>query len=961
MEFYGVPLSSSNSMASTRQMRKSPRTASPFNNTVTETSKENPQTHIRKEILYPKQFTWTEPPTRPPAPSFQDHRGLERQGVLEHMAPLGSLPNAKVKLRVKQYEPGKRFVQTKLSDNGIGGGGRGVAAVAKDKRREVPKRTNSDTNGIIHGEQPNGIIQSTEKDEVDADFAPSPKRQRLVTPQQRVQSAAPPTLPTVKSPYTGNRVTHDALKPIVDSAVERSVDIGRPSLGLAVRRLYEQSFGDPNLATLLTAILSQRPTPIQSEEFQKFINRSRKEMKAEKKSRRSSVAGNSLNNNTPEAINRILAINNGGNHDRHNSPLAQQSIIKHTPLQSPISRSTSPTTFMNPDYLSPSTMTTRKRPAGPSEAPVNKRAKREISVASQESALSEIDSDGLKDLEEASKKELLPGSNGISTPTEDITLESKPPVHKFATRQNKIPLKKTAEPVELPSEADKAAQEETIAMRRKLRRDFKDYHIEESHIRPSTYQTPPPSLQPSLNDIPIIAEPSRHQGELDTAQSTTSSQPEEPFLPIPPTLRHSSRAATPSRLARPLKGSIKTARVKISPRKKDSNVTAGIARGGRGTDRLVGRDQAADDSEEVDNVDFCSACGGEGKLLCCDGCPQSFHFSCLDPPISCDNPPSGEWFCPRCADKRHPELKDGLLPGIFNALLRGLIPRNPVAFNLPEQLRDYFEGVKTGGDGEFEEVATVKSKSRGIFDGESMDKAPDVHRVQTIKERPVLCHACGRSSMGQRQIINCDYCDLKWHLDCLDPPLANPPVQKLGDSKTKASLWKCPNHVDPEFITQYAYENLLMANGAHSCRRIPMRKPKRPRIVSSALRRGFKNNGLVEIELESSDDEVEVEDEGVIYRIREQGVRLDFLERARQARSEIASKGNSHTRVAHPQVNGVKQNITMTQIPPPLPSTLLAADLDAAQGLLQLGSAFAPLVLTESAFTRPVAGRRNSL
>jgi hypothetical protein len=40
--------------------------------------------------------------------------------------------------------------------------------------------------------------------------------------------------------------------------------------------------------------------------------------------------------------------------------------------------------------------------------------------------------------------------------------------------------------------------------------------------------------------------------------------------------------------------------------------------------------------------------------------------------------------------------------GIFAALLPVLDKQSPVAFALPSEYREYFEGVKTGDDGEFE-------------------------------------------------------------------------------------------------------------------------------------------------------------------------------------------------------------------------------------------------------------------
>lgn len=67
------------------------------------------------------------------------------------------------------------------------------------------------------------------------------------------------------------------------------------------------------------------------------------------------------------------------------------------------------------------------------------------------------------------------------------------------------------------------------------------------------------------------------------------------------------------------------------------------------------------DDPTKDNDDFCSACGGIGRFLCCEGCPKSFHFTCSDPPYDEDNLPEGSWFCKSCRAKRVSNLRYALL------------------------------------------------------------------------------------------------------------------------------------------------------------------------------------------------------------------------------------------------------------------------------------------------------------
>ncbi|KAL8972562.1 MAG: hypothetical protein Q9183_000488 [Haloplaca sp. 2 TL-2023] len=266
----------------------------------------------------------------------------------------------------------------------------------------------------------------------------------------------------------------------------------------------------------------------------------------------------------------------------------------------------------------------------------------------------------------------------------------------------------------------------------------------------------------------------------------------------------------------------------------------------------------------LQNDDYCAACGGPGQLLCCDGCPRSYHFTCVDPPR--ETAPAGEdWYCQACDS----QPSSANATGVFPVLLHKLHKRTPRAFILPAALRNYYEDIITGEDGEYEEPAIQsKAKTRNGY-----DVPVDTLRVRDAKDNIILCYSCNESAMGGRHIVDCDFCNLHWHLDCLDPPLANAP------KKTGKSTWKCPNHVDSE----------IALPPSSSGRKRKIRRPKHPTVITPAIKRGIKNDGNIEIEDEVSEEEEQPP--GAIYRLPAVAVKLDFITKIRQQKLENARTG----------------------------------------------------------------------
>ena len=92
------------------------------------------------------------------------------------------------------------------------------------------------------------------------------------------------------------------------------------------------------------------------------------------------------------------------------------------------------------------------------------------------------------------------------------------------------------------------------------------------------------------------------------------------------------------------------------------------------------------------NYDVCASCGLDGVLVCCDDCPKAYHPNeCLDPSVDPDTIPS--WHCNECLEARNPTAKRDL--GVVTELDSEINKVNTKMFLLSQELREYFEGVRT--------------------------------------------------------------------------------------------------------------------------------------------------------------------------------------------------------------------------------------------------------------------------
>lgn len=244
----------------------------------------------------PKTKAFEEPALNVKA-SFKENGTGSNYGVSEYMQPLGELPSARVKARVKADGARKGMI----GRNGIG------VDSDMDSTPQPPSHAQRDVLAV-----PEIKIE----DERDGDYAPKATERKKTRPRavkresdapplgrpgsSKLQQRLPPPNPPKK--YEGEK-----LHNIVEASKRRALDMvsfysrivhlqyyhplpatvvsqsnitftpsltytqGKPDLAAAVNEIYENSLTDERLADLLEATLTQTANEEQTREFQEYV------------------------------------------------------------------------------------------------------------------------------------------------------------------------------------------------------------------------------------------------------------------------------------------------------------------------------------------------------------------------------------------------------------------------------------------------------------------------------------------------------------------------------------------------------------------------------------------------------------------------------------------------------------------------------------------------------------------
>lgn len=303
--------------------------------------------------------------------------------------------------------------------------------------------------------------------------------------------------------------------------------------------------------------------------------------------------------------------------------------------------------------------------------------------------------------------------------------------------------------------------------------------------------------------------------------------------------------------------------------------------------------------QKADNDDSCRACGGphepDSPLVCCDGCTNSFHPDCLEPPVASPKDLPDIWYCPECeAKQRGPAA---LSSSLVSSLIDHVNDMYPRAYNLPHDIRNYFENVKTGEEGEYieDQPPATNKKGQPRPDNNGALKRPDYKALYDSKGKARLCYKCGQGTEGKREMIPCDYCNNEWHIDCLDPPAAT--IPKHFNSEGKAPNWRCPHHIEDDLKR---YGRPMGAKTGELGRRPRIRRPKNAVPKEPFVPARIPNNGVIDVQLDPEEPDLGVktiEMGGVVFKVAEKQIKLDFL---------AAAKNHFYDDITVPQSLGVK-------------------------------------------------------
>ena len=310
---------------------------------------------------------WLEPPVRRMPPSYQDHKGLERLGVLELQQPLGEPPTQKLLQRLKlNYRPSNRA--TPLNSEEV------VTPSVESERPDFPSPQEAQPSiEPPHESQPYDpmVISSpprgrpAKKDAAEMrqfgaaafpfEITPSPVKSNFAhTPPQRQDSSKPVSIQ--------EHLRQDRVLNYVERAIREAEHNGDLGLVPGLDKLRNDAFVKRDLWAVLDSIAHQEPTEDHLRVFKRFIK------KGVKRHRREVLNSGTQNS---EATNSL-------------SPRPAPVLAEPFPSQSPSVAAIQPSAFTSPFRTRPSLTQPKISPRKQKPLPATPSSKRTTVMATND-------------------------------------------------------------------------------------------------------------------------------------------------------------------------------------------------------------------------------------------------------------------------------------------------------------------------------------------------------------------------------------------------------------------------------------------------------------------------------------------------------------------------------------------------------------------------------------------------
>ncbi|KAF2115483.1 hypothetical protein BDV96DRAFT_612741 [Lophiotrema nucula] len=899
---------------------------------------------------------WVEPPVKGPAASFEEH-GFARHGVLEQMYALGTHPSSKVKQRTRAMgdAPPRQALP-------VQNGGRFAPeeAVSTPEMTPAPEVDRDESDRLDDDEIQ--VAAPMQDEEEDDDYIPTSKSKAVPrpvktpvrgktpvgnkTPAQAktpVRNGTSKTATPLRSPATQNAlpppsiVMKQRIQIGVNDAIQRSKTAQRAHVGAALKEMHDDSQTDPKLFAVLGGIMHQNNTQEQYTTFRRFIKDAKKRFKKTMKI-------HSAQESPAHVAPTFTALNakaSAGAHDLDAAPSPSSSpddVIMVEDEELPAGKSfahgsehplsTAPALLLT---RSPSPPTSRMSPQSPtkqhpdldadvgtSKAPTPQEKSSPSGGEGSDSDLSDVNEEIVQNgpPEPTKGNGHATGAAAKKARLAALARASKAKKANAHKGTGKYEKKQPPSAKDIEEELELQAKRAAMAENQPARLSFinpptSDVRFDDDLLETESLTESQIAVGPPIDLDRQRRPPGRVQRNgtltLHLNASGKRMREENSAFPSPqPESAATTRPTTPA-LMPPGPKRLKltngqAARTKRSPVKNRDGPIAGIAHQGGGGLRPLGPDDNDPGSPPSESDDWCGACKGAGEFVCCEGCPRVFHFLCLDPPRG--EAPDGSFLCNECTARLKPSEEHVARSfKSLGALFKQLESTNPRAFALPSEIRNFYLDIEARPDGSYFEKTRkfplAKSSGYGY-------QKPDYFKTTDSNHKTVLCCQCGKTSGGKRPMLQCDYCHAYWHLDCVDPPLANPPHVSLEASQRDA--WMCPRHIEHDFRSGRLLQNDLNAvddddivmSEAGAIPRLArkVRQPRKSSIIEPAFARGTRNNGLIDI-INDPDDETDGEGNYVfspheldeskdrmskVFRIAEKGVILDFVSKVKQDR-----------------------------------------------------------------------------